>query len=214
MFKVTILEDPAAKKSYDKLFPDADKIYHTIKSLPDSDLLVLTGGVDVNPTLYGDTKHESTYMSEERDSTDLTGHNLALLLDIPVVGICRGAQFLNIMNGGPLIQDVSNHGMGTHEVITKKGDKIKVRGDHHQMMVPFGDYVLEAWTVGLSGHYEFGGKLTEVAGRLIGALDNKEPEVVFWPDTKALAIQFHPEWDTDNEGSSYFNELLDKYILN
>jgi len=55
-----------------------------------------------------------------------------------MVGICRGSQFLTVMSGGRLFQDVSGHAiMGTHLIKFKDGSSLGITSTHHQMMNPF-----------------------------------------------------------------------------
>jgi gamma-glutamyl-gamma-aminobutyrate hydrolase PuuD len=71
------------------------------------DGLVLTGGVDVAPELYGETPHPSvSAVNAERDLFETTILRNALARDLPVLGICRGLQLLNVVRGGSLIQDI------------------------------------------------------------------------------------------------------------
>jgi putative glutamine amidotransferase len=78
-------------------------------SLEGLDGLVLTGGTDVNPKLYG---HERAAESEEaedaRDELEIKLLQEALAADLPVLGICRGLQLFNVVRGGTLIQHLSS----------------------------------------------------------------------------------------------------------
>lgn len=210
--KVMIHDKLEAEGTYNCLFPDAKRIYHKHDDVADSDLVVLVGGYDVHPSLYNDDFLEGTVFNHERDDSDLRVHNAALLLDIPIVGICRGAQFLCVMNKGWLVQDIDNHRNCDHIIHTIEGDVLDVTGDHHQMMVPHGNYVIEAWSEGLATQYNTGGKRKFTSEEICD--QGVEPEVVFWPNTKSLGVQYHPEWMKDTSaGFRYFRDLLDKYIL-
>ena len=67
--------------------------------------LVLCGGGDVDPDLYGRTRHVHTHnVSKKRDRFELTYLNEALERDMPVLAICRGMQLLNVHLGGTLDQ--------------------------------------------------------------------------------------------------------------
>jgi putative glutamine amidotransferase len=71
------------------------------------DGLLLTGGDDVNPALYGETPHPSYDVSEPgRDAFEIDLVRRALAADLPVLAICRGLQVLNVALGGTLIQDI------------------------------------------------------------------------------------------------------------
>jgi putative glutamine amidotransferase len=82
------------------------------------DALLLSGGPDVEPTRYGDTiVHEATYGTDpERDQFELDLFAAALRRDLPVFGVCRGIQVINVALGGTLIQDVPTEHPGAAEV--------------------------------------------------------------------------------------------------
>jgi len=73
------------------------------------DGLLLAGGVDVHPRYYGETVHEKCdRIEEERDTVELTLTRWALNEGLPILGICRGIQVLNVTAGGTLYQDIAS----------------------------------------------------------------------------------------------------------
>ncbi|MFI6286620.1 gamma-glutamyl-gamma-aminobutyrate hydrolase family protein [Streptomyces sp. NPDC051018] len=68
------------------------------------DALVLTGGADVDPARYGAAPHPSVRPQPERDDFEFALLELALAARIPVLGVCRGMQLLNVALGGTLVQ--------------------------------------------------------------------------------------------------------------
>jgi len=71
------------------------------------DGLCLAGGVDVDPAFYGETPHPALgKVDAARDASELTLARWALEADLPVFGICRGIQLLNVAAGGTLYQDL------------------------------------------------------------------------------------------------------------
>ena len=78
-----------------------------VSDMRDADLVHFTGGEDVTPVLYGQHPHPRTYNSEARDQAEMKVYLQALGLDIPMVGECRGGQFLNVMCGGEMYQHVN-----------------------------------------------------------------------------------------------------------
>jgi putative glutamine amidotransferase len=77
-------------------------------SLGDSAGLVLTGGSDVDPALYGEPRQAETEPpDEERDGLEASILEDALAQDLPILAICRGLQILNVSQGGTLIQHVA-----------------------------------------------------------------------------------------------------------
>lgn len=63
----------------------------------EADLLQFTGGEDVTPALYGEGKHPTTDNNPDRDAFESDVYHY--YIDKPKAGICRGGQFLNVMNG-------------------------------------------------------------------------------------------------------------------
>ena len=71
------------------------------------DGLLLPGGIDLHPSRYGEEVHPLTEEADlEQDEFEITLASWALQQDIPVLGICRGMQLINIVLGGTLFQDI------------------------------------------------------------------------------------------------------------
>ncbi|HEY3885019.1 MAG TPA: gamma-glutamyl-gamma-aminobutyrate hydrolase family protein, partial [Vicinamibacterales bacterium] len=70
------------------------------------DGVLLTGGADVDPELYGQSTHPSTEVEPERDRFELPLTRGALSDNVPLLAICRGVQVLNVAAGGTLVQDL------------------------------------------------------------------------------------------------------------
>lgn len=87
-------------------FTDDMQVLRSVVSLVDA--LLLTGGGDVSPSLYGETPlPKCSGICEERDEFDYALLQFACKQQIPVLGICRGMQLINIYFGGTLYQDLS-----------------------------------------------------------------------------------------------------------
>ena len=72
-----------------------------------ADGLLLPGGGDVNPSIYGEAAHPSFTAAEQgRDAYEIELVRRALEADLPTFAICRGVQVLNVARGGTLIQDI------------------------------------------------------------------------------------------------------------
>ncbi|MEX2475816.1 gamma-glutamyl-gamma-aminobutyrate hydrolase family protein [Marinobacter sp.] len=71
------------------------------------DGLVLSGGTHVDPSLYGQRSTVTARYDSRRDQTDQRLLEQARQLKLPVLGICRGAQFINVFHGGTLCQNVT-----------------------------------------------------------------------------------------------------------
>jgi putative glutamine amidotransferase len=108
-----------------------------------ADALVLTGGTDVDPALYGEEPHPTVRFDRARDDRELALLAAALDRGLPVLAICRGLQLLNVHLGGTLHQHLAAHpvgGDGVHEVRFAAGSVLRglygprcpVNSLHHQ----------------------------------------------------------------------------------
>ena len=163
-----------------------------VSDISNADVIFFSGGADINPKLYGEENHHS-FFNDKRDELDLKSWEASK--DKPKVGICRGAQFLNVMNGGKLIQHVDGHNFNYRAVYkpSKVGnlptDKLAVLyEDHHQAIVPYQD------------------------AEVIAIAEDGVVEVCFYHTTKSLCFQAHPEWH-DEATYDYFNSLVQKFNL-
>ena len=141
--------------------PSDDALAETLGVL---DGLILSGGGDVDPGLYGAGAHPETDSPRpERDNAELRLLQAALELDMPVLAVCRGSQLLNVARGGDLVQhlpDELGHERHKHEqgqfsdhsvrldpgsrVGTLLGDHAPVKSHHHQGYGRLGDGLREA----------------------------------------------------------------------
>jgi putative glutamine amidotransferase len=106
------------------------------------DGLILVGGEDISPALYGHEPHvETDRPNERRDRAELGLLRGAVARDMPVLGICRGLQMLNVLYGGDLVQHVGEvtelaphrarlGEFGRHEVAISGGQLRDLLGDH------------------------------------------------------------------------------------
>jgi len=93
------------------------------EALDGLDGILLTGGPDVRPSLYGATEtHPTVEIDDERDGFELPLAKAALARGLPLLAICRGVQVLNVAAGGTLIQDLPSERPGSlnHSVTTPK----------------------------------------------------------------------------------------------
>jgi putative glutamine amidotransferase len=157
------------------------------------DGLVLAGGADVDAATYGAAAHAETNRTRpERDRFELAVGHRALERDMPVLGICRGMQMLNVATGGTLDQhlpdSIGHNGhchtpgaFGDHAVQLEPGslaaravgaEHAEVKSHHHQGVAELGE--------GLA-----------VTGR---AADDDLIEAIELPDRRfALGVLWHPE---------------------
>ena len=178
--------------------------YEITETFDDADIVVFGGGVDVNPKLYGEEPIYATRYDDTIDKVDIDNWDRAKAANKPMIGVCRGAQFLNVMNGGKLWQDVKNHGT-SHDMIDlaiDNGSKVKVTSTHHQMMIAHPSGIILG--------------IAHEAKSFVGGVARDEPpfdtEIVWYDKTRSLCCQFHPEYNL--EGCRlYFFDLIDDLIL-
>jgi putative glutamine amidotransferase len=94
------------------------------RALDRIDALLLSGGLDVDPALYGEAPHATTEVDAERDRFEIPLSREAVARDLPVFAICRGVQVLNVAAGGSLVQDIPT------SVATALAHSIDVPKDH------------------------------------------------------------------------------------
>lgn len=158
------------------------------------DLVIFTGGSDIDPVYYGEENTDSyisTY-SRKRDAYEFDVYYWATNLGIPKAGICRGGQLFNIANGGKMVQDIRGHTGSNHEVyLYEDMDNLisigRTNSCHHQMMIP-----------------------TEDAERIAFSFyDGRKycPEIIYYPKNKDLCFQAHPEWGHQNTTDLFFRYI-------
>lgn len=164
-----------------------------------ADIIIFPGGIDVSPTLYGENRGKYTQVGKpsQRDIDETKIYKEAIKAGKYIVGICRGLQLLTVLNGGKLVQHM-NHNSG-HIVDTFDGQKCYTNSLHHQLAYPWDipqeNWDLIMWTKGLSNTY-LNGNDEEIEFPHNAITDDGyiiEPEGIFFPKTKTLAVQWHPE---------------------
>jgi putative glutamine amidotransferase len=183
--------------------------------LPQLNGVLLTGGGDVDPVLYGEDRHETVEDAEPgRDEFEIDLARRAREADLPVLAICRGAQVLNVSAGGTLVQDIPTQVAPTlehtlkqprdaiaHEVRIEPGTRLhaslgsavnaalacRVNSRHHQAVGRLGDGLVATATA---------------SDGVIEAIE--APEASF-----CVGVQWHPEnfWRTGE-----FRPLFEAFV--
>lgn len=155
--------------------------------------LLLTGGPDIDPRYYGEETHETTDINPYRDKLELPLFKRAIKEDLPVFGICRGIQIMNVGIGSSLYQDIPSQFPDrlTHKITVNSNDawhniKIQpgsllneitgetiseVNSRHHQALKVIG----EGFTV-----------TAQSKDGIIEAIEDKSKRFM-------LGVQYHPE---------------------
>jgi putative glutamine amidotransferase len=126
------------------------------KTLPAVDGLLLPGGWDVDPSFYGEKRDDKVQeVDPELDQTELSLFQQAREREIPVLGICRGQQVINVAMGGTLVQHLEGHevrALGRSHLAhvievdpsselgrAAGGPKVRVNSLHHQAIKRLGE---------------------------------------------------------------------------
>ena len=186
--------------------------WQVVNDIAKADLVQFTGGADVGPELYGEAKHPRSQVWPEADIRDRKAVQQASDLGIPMAGICRGGQFLNVMHGGKLYQHVDNHAIGvTHEVNVVGTDKVvQCTSTHHQMMRP-GIHGNVLGTASLSTYCEH---MMECGNIMVVEPEpDTDVEVVLYKDSRALCFQPHPEYmGVDSPCQKWYFALIEELL--
>ena len=171
--------------------------------IPRLDGLLMSGGADIDPKRYGaEPEPELQSIEPARDEFELKILELVYECELPVAGICRGLQILNVHAGGSLYQDVPPHSVRdkapstrVHDITTEKGsileklygEKLEVNSLHHQSIKTLGKH--------------FSASATSNDGIVEGIEHSQLPIV---------AVQWHPEMLDTRDSDPIFKWLVSK----
>lgn len=189
------------------LFAEAG--FERANTVDDADLIVFNGGVDVDPKLYGQERHKSTQTpNESRDAYEKAVYEEALKQGKPMFGICRGAQFLHVMNGGELWQDVDGHAGPDHMIYDIEDDVFVMATSYHHQMLALNSKidVLAVCKDQISRRFE-----SDSFKLSLPNPDDVEIEIEagYYKDTKCLFVQGHPEVGSKEYRSWCMSKLHD-----
>lgn len=185
----------------------------------DISCVVFSGGEDVTPFLYGENPHITTNFNPVRDMHEIRTYRRFSSPEYMKIGICRGAQFLNVMNGGKLWQDVDGH-LGAHPATCLvNGVVLTVTSTHHQMMEPTSDadILLVANRSTLKKGYDIKGGVCSYSINTLENADNpynfEDVEACFYEYNNALCYQPHPEYMSEKDCTDFFKLLVHEYSI-
>lgn len=189
--------------------------YGVVTTLSEADGVVWTGGEDIWPGLYNEKPLPGTYFTT-RDKGDLAVVEAAVKKNLYLIGICRGAQLLNVVpNGGSLWQDVDNHGSCLHKTFDCVTGTWKLTNSvHHQSLRLTEDAELLAWAQESTKKVAEKIKWFRPPPKPDGSVleKDKDVEAAWYPKTKSFLFQGHPEFGHPPT-TKYFFELMDRYVL-
>jgi gamma-glutamyl-gamma-aminobutyrate hydrolase PuuD len=178
---------------------DADTLGALLERL---DGLLLPGGADIDPAEYGEPLAGSRDINAGLDRLELDAARWAIERDLPILGICRGQQLINVALGGSLVQHIDEHApTGARDLLA-----------HGLRVAPDSRLAEALGTVSTrvnSHHHQaikaLGRDLRAVAWAPDGTIEGVESEAHPW----LLAVQFHPE---DLVGHAASEHLLAAFV--
>jgi gamma-glutamyl-gamma-aminobutyrate hydrolase PuuD len=181
--------------------PVADAVEETLAAI---DGLILSGGADIDPSLYGAGNHDTTITQPERDSAEFALLEAALAREMPVLGICRGMQVLNVLHGGGLHQHLP-------ELVGHEGHREKLGAfSEHEVELEAGSVaarVLGTTTSVKSSHHQ-GIETVGEGLAATGIAHDGTVEVVEDPAHRfAIGVLWHPE---EGEDKRLFEALVEE----
>lgn len=178
-----------------------------------ADALLLTGGADIDPQFYGETPlPQIGRVSLRRDAYEAELLDCALKRGMPVLGICRGMQVINVALGGSLYQDMKLQ-MGDEFAMHDQTAPTE-QATHEVAFIADSDAARLFGTQFLPTNSHHHQCIRTVGAGLIvsGTTVDGVAEAIEMPEHNVLAVQFHPERMTESspEMASFFKNWVDK----
>jgi gamma-glutamyl-gamma-aminobutyrate hydrolase PuuD len=172
--------------------------------------------------MYNEHRHPKTYFNSRRDDQDFAVARYAMKHNIPLAGICRGGQFLNVLNKGSMWQDVSGHALNAKHMMRDHWNDIKlpVTSTHHQMMMPGANGLIIGTAIESERRERVNKKIPgSIHTNIIRTREHltwsdsdvdQDIEIVWYPDTDSLCYQPHPEFKGEIELRNHYFLLLEQ----
>ena len=195
-----------------EIVPGSEKVEHILARV---DGLMLTGGGDVDPNLYGEEQHATFEAAESgRDAFEIELSRAAVASGTPLLAICRGMQVLNVAMGGTLIQDIPSQVKGAldhsireprhhiaHEVWVAK---------ESQLATLLADHMEDGETCHVNSRHHQSVKQAAKGFEVTATSPDGVIEAMEMPDAPyCVAVQWHPEnfWRTGE-----FRSLFEGFV--
>lgn len=184
---------------------DKEELEYLLSTL---DGLVLTGGDDIDPVLFGEAiLNDTVKLCPERDRAEYDALRLAVQRDLPILGICRGVQVMNVYYGGTLWQDIPAQlsGCGQH----------RMEAPYHRtahLCIPEKGTPIGKWgTFGVNSHHHQAIKDVAPGYLCMGKGEDGIIEAIYDPVHRfRWGVQWHPEriWDIEQTSAEVFRAFI------
>jgi gamma-glutamyl-gamma-aminobutyrate hydrolase PuuD len=179
---------------------NTSNLFNYLESFPITHI-VLSGGNDINPSLYGQEPKFSSGCSVERDEFETAIINYAMQKKLPVLGICRGMQLINVHFGGQLVQNIGKQiAVNTH--LPNVRHSIKLMDE--QVIQGYGQKKMEVNSFHDQAVMEK--MLSPLLKKFAISEDLGVIEGLYHPSLPIAGIQWHPERENEIQG-------FDKYLI-
>jgi putative glutamine amidotransferase len=191
------------------------RVHDPLTILDEVDGLMLLGGHDVDPSIYGEAPHPAFEpVADGRDAFELALARRAVAREQPLLAICRGLQVLNVALGGTLVQDIPTEMPGplVHNVREKPWARLVHPvsvSPESRLAAVLGDGVVDGQCDVNSRHHQsvraLGDGLVVTAVSADGVIEAAEHETLAF----CLGVQWHPEnfWQTGR-----FSALFEAFV--
>lgn len=154
--------------------------------IAECDALLLPGGGDITPAFFGEKNRGSKNIDTEMDILQLQALDLAIKRNLPVLGICKGLQIINVGLGGTIVQDMPTAHLHRYEG----------RDQYHSTVITEGSWLHSLYGSGCtvnSAHHQSIGRLANGLRAVQFCPEDDCIEAVVHCTLPILGVQWHPE---------------------
>lgn len=202
------------EQSYTKYFQSFGvtliPIPNNLKNIPEYfrnlkiERIILSGGGDVDPKLFGGKTSDQGNYSPQRDYTEAEFLKFAINKKIPVLGVCRGMQFLNVFFGGTLIQNLEQEFPNTQDHVAT----------NHQIKLTDSKIIsyFSSKTFNVNSYHNCGISPKELSPKLKVFMESNDHliEGIYHPELPFAGIMWHPERKSPDE--RFNRKLIEGFI--